>query len=181
MAKRLGPLKWPLIALGLVAIALLFYALLLRGSSASPRLVASEPVAMLGSGSTAVAVAADGTFLRWLPPPTEGDLPELPLSEPPSGSRVEGTVLQQVRVLAATPAALRPYLARSYYGESGVDVELASGIQLRFGDASGAARKWRAVAAVLADPEIVALDYVDVHAPRHPSVGGSGHALPPVS
>lgn len=180
MAKRLGSLRWPLAALGLMAIALLVYALLLRGSSVSPRLVASEPVAMLGSGSAAVAVAADGTFLRWLPPPEEGSLPALPLSEPPDGPRVEGTVLQQVRVLAAAPAALRPYLARSYYGESGVDVELASGIELRFGDASAAARKWRAAAAVLADPALTALDYVDLHAPRRPAAYGSGHELPSI-
>ena len=54
----------------------------------------------------------------------------------------------------AAPAALRPYLAASRYGESGVDVEITSGIELRFGDASQATRKWKAAAAVLADPEI---------------------------
>ena len=40
----------------------------------------------------------------------------------------------------------------SFYGESGVDVELRSGIELRFGDASRAIEKWKAAAAVLADP-----------------------------
>ncbi len=35
-------------------------------------------------------------------------------------------------------------------------------------------------AAVLADPSITALDYVDLHAPRRPAVGGSGHTLPPM-
>jgi len=77
--------------------------------------------------------------------------------------------------------ALRPYLERSYYGESGVDVELRGGIELRFGDASRAGEKWEAASAVLADPSIEALDYVDLHAPGRPAVGGSGHALPPVS
>ena len=67
----------------------------------------------------------------------------------------------------------------SYYGESGVDVKLRSGIELRFGDASEAVAKWKAAAAVLADPSVTALDYVNLHAPRHPSMGGSGHALPP--
>ena len=61
-------------------------------------------------------------------------------------------MLQQARVLGAAPAALRPYIASSYYGESGVDVKLRSGIELRFGDASQAGEKWRAAAAVLADP-----------------------------
>ena len=74
-------------------------------------------------------------------------------------------MLEQARVLGAAPAALRPYLASSYYGESGVDVELTSGIELRFGEPRRAARKWKAAAAVLADPSITALDYVDLHAP----------------
>jgi len=173
-------LKWPLVALGFLVALLFAYLFVLRDTSASPRLVVSEPVAMLGSGDTALAIAADGSFLRWLPPPEEGSLPELPLAEPPDGERVKGTAFQQVRVLAAAPPALRPYLARSYYGESGVDVELTSGIELRFGDASGAARKWRAAAAVLADPELTAVDYVDLHVPGRPAVYGSGHELPPI-
>jgi len=153
---------------------------LLSDKTVTGRLVASEPVAMLGSGSNAVAVAANGTTLTWLPPPEEGSLPQLPLASLPAGERLAGTLLQQVRVLAAAPPVLRPYLARSYYGESGVDVELSSGIELRFGDASATALKWRAAAAVLADPEVTALDYVDLHAPKHPATGGSGHALPAI-
>ena len=145
------------------------------------RLVSSEAVAMLGSGSSTAAVAGDGTIIAWLPTPEEGSLPELPLESPPEGGHLEGTALQQVRVLAAAPPILRPDLARSFYGESGVDVELTTGIELRFGDASGAARKWRAAAAVLADPEVTSLDYVDLHAPAHPAIYGSGHELPPVS
>ena len=74
-------------------------------------------------------------------------------------------MLEQAQVLGAAPTALRPYVERSYYGESGVDVELTSGIELRFGDASQARPKWKAAAAVLADPSMTALDYVDLHAP----------------
>ena len=127
-----------------------------------------------------MAVAADGTLLTWLPVSEEGNLPRLPLEALPKGPRVQGPVLEQVQVLAATPAALRPYVEGSYYGESGVDVELSTGIELRFGDATQAARKWRAAAAVLADPSVTTLDYVDLHAPNRPSTGGSGHTLPPV-
>jgi hypothetical protein len=115
-----------------------------------------------------------------LPLSEELRLPRLPLSEPPASGRLSGPVLQQARVLGAAPAALRPYLSSSYYGELGVDVELSSGIELRFGDASQAAAKWKAAAAVLADPSITELGYVDLHAPGRPSVGGSGHTLPPV-
>lgn len=160
-----------------VAAAYLF---LLRGTTVTPRLVSSRPVAVIGSGSGAIAVAADGTILAWLPVPEESGLPKLPLDTPPKGPRLRGPMLEQARVLGATPPALLPYVEGSYYGESGVDVNLTSGVELRFGDSTQASRKWRAAAAVLADPSVTALDYVDLYAPSHPDVGGSGHALPPV-
>jgi Cell division protein FtsQ len=156
------------------------YFLLFRGESVTPHLVASEPTATIGSGDDAVGIAADGTILAWLPAPEEGSLPQLPLETAPQQPRLEGPMLEQAVVLGAAPAALLPYLERSYYGESGVDVVLDSGIELRFGDARQAVRKWRAAAAVLADPEVTALDYVDLHAPSRPSTGGSGHTLPPI-
>jgi cell division septal protein FtsQ len=137
------------------------------------------PVATIGSGADAIAVSADGAVTSWWPLSAEPGLPQLPLTAPPKGGQVKGPVLEQVRVLAAAPAALRPYLAASYFGESGVDVETTAGIELRFGDSSQAAAKWKAAAAVLADPEIEALDYVDLHAPARPAIGGSGHTLPP--
>lgn len=183
MAKRLGSLslRARLLAVGAaLAVAVLAYLLFGRASAVEPHLVFSGPVAAIGSGDEALAVAGDGTVLAWLPAPEEGSLPQLPLTEPPKGPRLGGPALEQVRVLAATPAPLRPYVAGSGYGESGVDVELSTGIEVRFGAASQAARKWRAAAAVLADPALTTLDYVDVQAPSRPSTGGSGHALPPI-
>lgn len=168
------------IAVAVVVALAAGYLLVLRDSTVAGELVGSEPVATIGSGSEAVAVAADGTILRWFSLPEEAPLPELPLAIPPEKEKLAGTLLDQGRVLGAAPAALRPFLARSYYGESGVDVELRSGIELRFGDTSRLERKWRAAAAVLADPSITALDYVDLHAPSHPAIGGSGHELPPI-
>jgi hypothetical protein len=138
-----------------------------------------EPVAVIGSGDEAVAVTGRGVVVRWWPLEDEPALPRLPLSEAPKGGHLAGPMLQQARVLGAAPPALRPYLAVSYYGESGVEIETSSGIELRFGDASLAAEKWKSAAAILADPEITALDYVDLSAPRRPSYGGSGHTLPP--
>lgn len=182
MAKRLGAVRRPLLALAAVAaLAVAAYMLLLRGTPVAPHLVSSQPVALIGSGESAVPVAADGTILAWLPPPEEGSLPALPLDVPPKGPRLQGSMLEQARVLGAAPPALQPYVEGSYYGESGIDVKLTSGIELRFGASTQASRKWRAAAAVLADPSVTALDYVDLHAPSHPAVGGSGHALPPVS
>ncbi len=165
----------------LAVIVIAFIAQKIFGDkTVEPRLVSSEPVAVIGNGDDAVAVAGDGTILAWLPPPKEGSLPTLPLEAPPKGPRLQGPALEQVRVLGATPAGLRPYVEGSYFGESGVDVELTSGVELRFGDSTQAARKWRAAAAVLADPSVTTLDYVDLHAPGRPAIGGSGHTLPPL-
>lgn len=161
-------------------VAALVYWLQIRDTAVEARLQVPRATATIGTGSDAVAVGPGGQILAWLPLSEELQLPSLPLSTPPGGGRLAGPVLQQALVLGAAPATLRSYVESSYYGESGVDVMLRSGIELRFGDASEATAKWKAAAAVLADPSITALDYVDLHAPRRPAVGGSGHALPPV-
>jgi hypothetical protein len=169
----------PLIALALLAGAAAIYLLVVRDTAVAPEVSAPRAVATIGAGTDAIAVTASGEVVPWLPLPEEPELPLLPISEPPESARLAGPVLQQAHVLGAAPAALRPYLAGSYYGESGVDVETTAGIELRFGDDSQAKKKWKAAAAVLADPEIVELDYVDLHSPGSPAYGGSGHTLPP--
>ena len=147
-----------------VAIAAWFF--LLRTTTVEPTLTIALPTAVIGSGEDAIGVSPNGT------------LPALPLSEAPKSGRLAGPALEQARVLGAAPAPLRPCIAGSRYGESGVDVELRSGIELRFGDPSRAAEKWRSAVAVLADPSITAADYVDLHSPRRPTVYGEGHVLP---
>ena len=137
-----------------------------------------QPASVIGEGEDAVGVSPSGAILSWMPAPEDAELPRLPLSEPPDSGRLAGPMLQQAKVLGAAPPALRPYIASSYYGDSGVDVNLRSGIELYFGDASQVGEKWSAAAAVLANPQISALDYVDLHAPRHPAIGGSSHTLP---
>lgn len=179
-ARRIGT--------ALAAFALLVLAvwaldrLLLKDTEVAPArasLRASlQPASLIGEGEDAVAVSPSGAILTWVSIPEEAELPSLPLSEPPAGGRLAGPMLQQARVLGAAPPALRPYIASSYYGESGVDVNLRSGIELYFGDPSQLSQKWSAAAAVLANPQISALDYVDLHAPRHPAIGGSSHTLP---
>lgn len=177
MKKRLLPLAG--LVLAIVVVLLAAYELVFKDTVVAPHLVDSQPTAVIGSGSEAVAVAADGTLMRWYPVPEQSSLPRLPLTEAPKNGRLAGPVLEQARVLGAAPPALRRYVESSRYGESGVDVLLDSGIELRFGDSSQAARKWKAAAAVLADPELEALDYVDLHAPGRPATYGSGHVLPP--
>jgi hypothetical protein len=178
---RLGPVRRALLLfLSVALLAGAAYEFLVRDSAVAPRVILPPATATIGSGAEAIAVGPNGAILEWLPLSEELQLPQLPLSEPPSKGQLGGPMLEQARVLGAAPAALRPYLASSYHGESGVDVELRAGIELRFGDATRLAEKWRAAAAVLADPSIEALDYVDLHAPRRPAVGGSGHTLPAV-
>jgi len=155
------------------------YWFLVRDTSTAPAVKRSpRPAATIGSGSDAIVVSAGGAVLPRAKPPTDPPLPELPLGEAPRSGQLAGPALQQARVLGAVPDPLRRFVASSYYGESGVDVRLTSGVELRFGDASQAAKKWWAAAAVLADPNVSALDYVDLHAPGRPAIGGSSHLLP---
>lgn len=162
----------------LVGVAVYWF--VIRQETAEPTVIVPRLAAQIGEGEEAVGVSADGAIVSWLPLPEEPPLPQLPLEEPPKGGRVKGPALEQVRVLAAVPDELRPYVESSYFGESGgVDVTLTTGVELRFGNSSQAARKWRAAAGVLADPSITALDYVDLQAPSRPTYGGSEHELPP--
>jgi Cell division protein FtsQ/DivIB, C-terminal len=180
VAGRLGSVRAPWIAGAVVAALVLLaaYWFLLRQDTAEPRVLVPRLAATIGEGEEAIGVAADGALVRWLPLPEEPPLPRLALEEPPKGGRVKGAALEQVHVLAAVPDALRPYAESSSYGDGGVEVTLTTGIELFFGDDSKVAKKWRATAAVLADPEVTALDYVDLQAPDRPSYGGSEHELP---
>lgn len=181
LPARLGRFgRWPVALLAIALIAALLYLFVMPESKAEPHVVLPRATATIGTGEEVVPVSPDGEILAWLKLPEAVQLPRLPLATVPAKPRLGGPLLEQARVLGAAPAALRPYLESSYYGESGVDVELRSGIELRFGDASRAAEKWQAAAAVLADPSITALDYVDLHAPRRAAVRGSGHTLPPI-
>jgi len=178
---RLGSVR-PRLAVGaLIAVLALVavYWFVIRQDTAEPTVLVPRLAATIGEGSEAVGVSADGALVRWLPLPEDPPLPRLPLEDLPKGGRVKGPALEQVRILAAVPDELRPYVESSFYGDSGVDVNLTTGIELRFGDATKARKKWRAAAAVLADPEITALDYVDLHAPSRPAYEGEEHELPP--
>lgn len=171
--------RW-LAVLALVALAAAAgYWFLVRDKTVAAQVHVPELASAIGSGEDAVGVGTEGEIVPFLPVPSEPPLPRLPIESVPKSGHLAGPVLQQAKVLGATPAALRPYVERSYYGESGVDVVLTTGIELRFGDASQAKRKWEAAAAVLADPSITALDYVDLSAPSHPAYGGAEHSLPP--
>jgi cell division protein FtsQ len=161
-----------------LALAFGAYRFATSGSSGGSHPSAPRPTSVIGNGPDAVGVSASGEVLSRRPPPAAGSLPQLPLDKPPKHKRLAGPALQQAIVLGAAPPVLRSCIEGSYYGESGVDVRLASGIELLFGSASRAARKWSAAAAILADPTITEIGYVDLHSPGRASTGGSGTTLP---
>lgn len=139
--------------------------------------VERRPVALIGPGPT--AVAGDGRILRGVP--AKGlPLPSLPLAEAPKGSWVGGPVAEQARLLGAAPPAMLRSVDHTFKGPSGIGVELDGGVDLLFSTAARAAQKWRAAAAVLTDPELGPLDYVDLTVPRRPAVGGVSYSPPPI-
>ncbi|HEY5977579.1 MAG TPA: cell division protein FtsQ/DivIB [Solirubrobacterales bacterium] len=173
--------RWRLIAGGAAALIAIFavYSFFLADESvAPPSIRIAFATAVIGEGEEALGVTPYGEVLSGKPAPKEGTLPSLPDVPPPKNGRLSGPMLAQAKVLGAAPEPLRPCIARSYHGESGVDVELRSGIEVRFGDPTRVAEKWVAAIALLADPAITALDYVNVSSPARLSTGGSGHSLP---
>jgi hypothetical protein len=170
--------RWLAIA-AVFLVALAAYWFVLRDETVTAQVHVPELASTIGGGEDAVGVSTSGQIVPFLAIPTEPPLPWLPLDSVPESGTLAGPVLAQAKVLGAAPKELRPYVERSYYGESGVDVILTSGIELRFGDASQAKRKWNVAAAVLADPSITALDSVNLLAPARPAVWGSEHSLPP--
>jgi Cell division protein FtsQ len=170
-----------LTVLAIAAVAVYWFAL--RGSSTTTaEAKPPQPVAQIGEGKTVIVVGDDGRLLGASSGKHQVHLPVLSLKQAPkNGRRVGGHVLEQVHILAAVPKPLRPYIAKAGYRETGVEVETTSGIEIRFGEDREATRKWEAAAAVLADPSVTLLSYVDVTAPTRPAKRGEEHELPPVS
>jgi hypothetical protein len=169
-----------LLVVAIAAVAVYWFALR-DSSTTSASAEAGRPVAQIGEGKRVIVVGADGRLLGSRSGKSKEQLPVLSAKEAPEGGRVKGHVREEVLILAAAPRPLRPYLASADYGKTGVDVVSTSGIEIRFGDSRQAEKKWRAVAAVLADPSVTKLSYVDVHAPTRPALDGEEHELPPAS
>ncbi len=134
------------------------------------------PVLLVRSRDRALPVAADGTILSGI---EAGGLrvPEVRLAEVPSGTEVTGEALTLATVAGAAPEPLRPLITGlSTEGTEGLTVTLEGGIPVYFGDGGRAEERWAAIAAVLADPKIDTLTYVDVRVPERPALGG---AAPP--
>lgn len=134
------------------------------------------PALIASSGGQAVPVAGDGTLLRGLELGDERErLAEIAVRELPAAGRLTGEPLAQAVIVGAAPEPMRPLIEKvSYSEDAGVEVVMKGEIPIRFGTAAAAAEKWAAAAAVLADPRLKTLTYVDVRVPERPAVGGAG-------
>lgn len=130
-----------------------------------------RPVAYVAADGGTV-IAADGVVLG-----TGVDRPkELPLIDVDgasvAGERAEGPALALARILGAAPGKLAAAASGATIdAEGSPTVTVEGGMELRFGDPSGAPAKWRAAAAVIADPRFGGADYIDLAVPSRPVAG----------
>jgi cell division protein FtsQ len=137
--------------------------------------VTERPPALVAqSGGSEVPIAADGTLLAGVTVAAELDLPVLELEQLPQSGKLEGEPLEQALVAGAVPEELRPLIEDlSYTNDYGVVATMRGAIPIRFGPGARAEAKWAAAAAVLADPKLDALGYVDVRVPERPAAGAA--------
>jgi cell division protein FtsQ len=136
--------------------------------------VQDRPPAMLASADgREVPVAGDGTLLEGVD--VEGAaLPAVDVAQLPRSGTLQGDDLELARVAGAAPEPLRPLIADlSVGGAEGIEVTLEGDIPVYFGTGDRAPEKWSAAAAVLADPKVQTMTYLDVRVPERPAVGGA--------
>jgi cell division protein FtsQ len=131
-----------------------------------------RPVLVASDGDHQVPVAADGSLVPGVDT-TALHLPVLKVDQIPASGSLGGEALDEAQVIAAAPKPLAPLIEGIATTQSyGVVITLHGGIDLRFGSPSKAEQKWAAAAAVLADPKVTTVGYVDVRVPARPAIGG---------
>ena len=132
------------------------------------------PALLVSAGGEQIPAAADGTLLQGVQVSEDEHLPVLEVSKLPAGGRLDGDPLAQALVLGAAPGPLRGLIEKVDTNDDyGIVVTLRGGIPVRFGSESEATEKWAAAAAVLADPKLDGLTYVDVRVPERAAAGGA--------
>jgi cell division septal protein FtsQ len=135
------------------------------------------PVLIASAGDRSLPVAGDGTVLAGV---DVGDLklPSIRVEELPPSGRLSGDPLEIALVAGAAPEPLLELVQDlSIGGTEGVQVELRGDVPVYFGTSDRADEKWAAAAAILADPKIDTLTYVDVRVAERPAVGGAAPAV----
>jgi cell division protein FtsQ len=135
------------------------------------RVIEQIPVGEVTVDGRTIAVAGDGTLLHGAA--GTSSLPEIPVRVPPGGTRLAGSALDAVAVLAAAPYQM---LARvSQVTDStrhGPEAQLRNGPAIYFGDSQRLAAKWIAAIAVVGNPTSAGAAYIDVSDPERPAAGG---------
>ena len=127
------------------------------------------PALMVKSGGDELAVAADGTLLTGVQAADPNTLPSLELEQLPAGEAQRRAARTRRWCSAPRRTAPAPLIEKVRVDEDyGMEVTLRGGIPIRFGSGAGASEKWAAAAAVLADPKLDGLTYVDVRVPERP-------------
>jgi cell division protein FtsQ len=130
------------------------------------------PVAFVRVDGRETAVSADGYLLAG----ADFDAKALPRIEGAAahGARLDEDSAAQAAILGATPGPLKNRIVDSAWDEDrgGVVVDLNNGPEIRFGDGSRPADKWKAAVAVLSGDERGSPSYLDVSVPDRPVAGG---------
>jgi cell division septal protein FtsQ len=95
------------------------------------------------------------------------------------GRLAGGKGLSAVKVLGAAPQALMAKVKNIRFGKLGVVVGMDGGLDLYFGSAKGATRKWQDAATVLASGKASGAAYLDLRVPGRVAIGGLGGAALP--
>ncbi|MGH2930983.1 MAG: cell division protein FtsQ/DivIB, partial [Solirubrobacteraceae bacterium] len=133
------------------------------------------PVAVIGAAGGQTEVSADGTLLRGVPATIR--LPTISTEVAPGGTRVTGTALGDIRMLAAAPFALLSRVAQASSDRShGLVAKLRDGPWVYFGAADDLHAKWAAAGAVLADTSSQGAGYIDVSVAARPAAGSGADA-----
>jgi cell division protein FtsQ len=129
------------------------------------------PVAFIRVDGQETPVSADGYLLAG----ADFDAKALPRIEGAAahGARLSIDAAAQAAILGATPGPLKNRITASSWDEDrgGVVVDLNNGPEVRFGDGSRAADKWRAAVTVLSSDERGSPSYLDVSVPDRPVSG----------
>jgi cell division septal protein FtsQ len=144
------------------------------------RVTEHDPVMVATDGSRSVPLAADGSLLEGVQ--VEGDgLPQVQVGTLPASGRLSGEPLAEALVVGSAPQQLRKLIDdTSFSSDYGVVVTMR-GIEVRFGTGGDAASRWRALAAILADPSLTSVTYVDLRVPSRPAVGGTSDPSPAIT
>jgi cell division protein FtsQ len=137
------------------------------------------PVAAVTVGGQRTAVAGDGVVLG--PQLLSSSLPNVAAAAGTApGGRVRGaSLLAQLAVLGAAPAALLAHVERVFVGIKGITAAMRNGLLVYFGDGTRPHAKWFSLARVLADASSAGASYVDVRVPSHPAAGFPAGVSPP--